>query len=785
MYRQVRPYTLGQQLEKSVWFFAAMAALAWAAWGLYLVVDRVSRQLLEIGWGKPLGTTETLAVLASCAMNSVCSSNLELISRSFDQVKFLSPLIVVASIGVLLEVFKRYPTYTPIAAGRWATRRELRRYLEPQTGSRLVGMLGLIPKLEALPKWMSGNWNHQSLALQEGDFNEHTLVYGPPGSGKTAGLFRPMLFRAALEGRSAVVFDVKFPDQRQGLYAVINEFRALERHVECFTPFAESSQSLDLFAGCEDFQKAVEVASIFVPLEAVQSDSSYYRNQERRLLAALFMDGKLKGSVRLDEICARLKGGIQALETFIKHNDHLLAELRTFLDLHNDKIAGIMTGLAATLEPFTKGSVPLRLSGHGRAIDLERIFLEPTLFYIGIPQADVIQGPGALMMRLVKRLVDEVGLRVAERSSTGAVPVGTGIYLDEVLNLGRLDGLENMLATLRSRGIGYVLGVQSHDQGRSLYSEDVWEAVQKSVRHKVVFLGALDPKDALEVSKALGEMTVFEQTVSESEGESGGRYGTTTKESKRSLVPMEEMLSWPQFHAVVIGRNLAPFKVFCCPLFDPRHPDFDLHEKVSLVGQQMRALKTPGKLEVRVQNVLPSKRILEDTPTARFELARIIVRAVSEHWACDLARERGQIVTVRLEPNSGFNPPSITGTTWTGKTLEIKGCDRIGEEFMNALVWLKRRTELEVWLQANGARVKGLEGYAGNPVAEAVGETLWMDSSAVAAVFGRAYIGKKPIHKRSVDNLELEVIEVQLELRGLEKLRERLVGLEAKAGITA
>ena len=68
MYRQVRPYTLSQQLEKSLWFFAAMATLAWAAWGMYLVVDRVSRQLLEIGWGKALGTTETLGVLVSCAM---------------------------------------------------------------------------------------------------------------------------------------------------------------------------------------------------------------------------------------------------------------------------------------------------------------------------------------------------------------------------------------------------------------------------------------------------------------------------------------------------------------------------------------------------------------------------------------------------------------------------------------------------------------------------------------------------------------------------------------------
>ncbi|NJK44305.1 MAG: TraM recognition domain-containing protein, partial [Pleurocapsa sp. SU_196_0] len=84
------------------------------------------------------------------------------------------------------------------------------------------------------------------------------------------------------------------------------------------------------------------------------------------------------------------------------------------------------------------------------------------------------------------------------------VPVGTGVYLDELLNLGRLDHLENMLATLRSRGIGYALGVQGDDQGKQLYTREGWGAIQKMCRHKLYFLGALDPRDASRSARRSG-----------------------------------------------------------------------------------------------------------------------------------------------------------------------------------------------------------------------------------------------------------------------------------------
>jgi type IV secretion system protein VirD4 len=771
MVRQVRPYTAAQSLERALWLWGTVACLLWAGYGAFVAAQRVAAALLEAGWGPALGVREPLALLASCAWNANCSSNLERTVRHFDQVKYLGPMFAFVAVGVLLQGFKHFPAYKPVGAGRWATRRELRKYLEPQRAA-LVGSLGLIPWLERLPEWVWGHWNYRALAIPEDEFAEHTLVHGPPGSGKTAGLFRPMLLRAAVQARSAVVFDVKYPDERQGLLACVDEFRALGRRVEVFTPYAPQSGALDLFVGCESFDKALEVATVFVPLS--EGEDRYYRDMERRLLAGLIVDGKLKRGVRLDDMLERLNGGIAALEGFVRQNPHLSAKLRTFLELPKDRLAGAMTGLAATLEPFARGAIPARLSGQGTAIDLERVFREPTLLYIGIPQADVIAGHGALLMRLVKRVVDDAGLRVAQASSEGRVPVGTGVYLDELLNLGRLENLENMLATLRSRGIGYVLGVQGDDQGRALYSREGWGAIQKTCRHKVYFLGALDPRDALEVSRSLGETTVFEQTLSSSDGEGGDRRGATTREAKRALVPMEEMLSWARFHAVVIARNLAPFKVMCLPLFDARHPEHALHQAITARAAQLPplAFATP----VQSGGLIPA-----NTPTGQLETARLVLRAVKETWACALLRERGEVVAVRFTPPEDFAPPELSSLLWDGTTLELRGVSGIGEEFVNALVWLKRRTELSVWLERHAARINGHPTYSGSPLGELEGDTLWMDASAVAEVYGRAYLQKKAIERRTVDGTELEVIAVRLRHGGLHKLEARIAALEAVA----
>ena len=172
---------------------------------------------------------------------------------------------------------------------------------------------------------------------------------------------------------------------------------------------------------------------------------------------------------------------------------------------------------------------------------------------------------------------------------------------------------------------------------------------------------------------------------------------------------------------------------------------------------------------------------LEHPALEKLELAQLIYRAVAECWDCELYRERGRVVMVRLVPLLPFTPPNIPNIHLDGKHLELQACERIGEELMNALIWLKRRTELSVWIEDHHSSIKGAAEYRGSPLGELEGETLWMHSSAVAEVFGRAYLSKKIIVKRIIDQTELEVVEVQLNHRGLEKLRARIVSLEAEA----
>lgn len=556
-----------------------------------------------------------------------------------------------------------------------------------------------------------------------------------------------------------------------------------------FTPFSEHSKSLDLFHGCESFDKALEAASIFLPFK--EGDDKFYRDQERRLLAGLIMDGKLHGGVRLDHILQRLNGGVAALGKYIESKPYLMDKLRTFLDAHPDKIAGAMMGLSGSLEPLCKDKVPLRLGGFGDCIDLERLFHEARLFYVGVPQSQVLSGPtgpGALMMQLVKRVVDDITLKVVESSPTGKSPVAVQVLLDELLNLGRMDNLRRMLSTLRSRNIGYVLGVQSHDDGREVYGEDAWNSIVRLCRHRIIFCGALDPEEARDVAQVIGEMMVLEETISYSDGENGSRQGSTTKEAVRPIVSMEEMMRWPRFRAVVFSRYLPPFIVDCLPLFNALHPN---HALFARLMQQAEALPEPqwspevatSPLVLHVES--KSDDGFDNSPEVQYRLASLVVEAVRGCWSCELYRERGKLSAVRLQPRGDVNVPVISGVTWDGRQFEVRGIQRLGEELTNALIWLKRRSELEGWLEVNRDRITEGSNVVSDPLGEIVGDTLWMSAAEMARIFGAGYTAKKTILKREIGGVEVEVIASPLTNKGLGKLEMRAEGLKPKVSLEA
>jgi type IV secretory pathway TraG/TraD family ATPase VirD4 len=768
--RQVRPRTALEQLEWGFWTCGSYAAMAWAGYGLYVAVIGLIDQLIASGWGGYFQTTVAATLLEKCFFKLECQANFANVWALYDSTRYLGPGIVFAFAGLVAQAFKHTPIYKAASAGRMATRKELRRYFQ---GDR-VGWLGLIPKHSWIPKLLSGQsllgqWNQLELRIPNEERNENMFVYGPPGSGKTAGVFRTNLWEDAKRSSSAVVFDMKYPDRRQGLCAVVDEWRLLKRSVEVFAPLEQHSKSIDLFIGCEHFDVALEAASIFVPIPLVRSDGAFFEDQERMLLAALIVDGKLKHGVRLDEIYVRLKGGVAALATFVRNNPHLARELTTFLNMHEDRVSGVMNGLAGKLAPLLKGNLPIRLAGQGECINLERVFLEPTLLYIGVARSEITNGRGGIIMRLVKRVLDETSDKVA-RAHGGRVPVQTTLYLDELLNLGRLEKLDDGLLSRRSQGIAHVLGIHSHDKGRATYTRDTWKAIVKACRHRIYFLGAIDPEDQIELEEQLGSVTVFERSVTDDE--TGRR--STTKEATRPLVSREEMQRWPKFQAIVRSQEIPPFISWFYPLFDPRHPEHRVHRRISILGENLPAPEFSASVANKQPAIMHPNQV-------RLELARLACRAVEAQWGCAILRERGEVVAVRLTPNEAIEPVNLPAVNWDGTRLEIRECQRIGQEFLNVLVWLSRRGEVEVWLKMHAAQVFGLKHYRENPLAEIEAETLWMTLGPAAAVLGKGFVLRKPMEVRRIDGQEFEVVAVPLVHKGMDILKLRLKALEVEA----
>jgi hypothetical protein len=104
---------------------------------------------------------------------------------------------------------------------------------------------------------------------------------------------------------------------------------------------------------------------------------------------------------------------------------------------------------------------------------------------------------------------------------------------------------------------------------------------------------------------------------------------------------------------VVLARNLAPFRVMCYPLFDPRHPEHGLHTCITEIVIRLSVLENPSE---KKQTVSESSESPTNEP---LEIARLILMAVEQTWPCELLRERGKIIAVRLKPRAPFSPANI------------------------------------------------------------------------------------------------------------------------------
>lgn len=426
----------------------------------------------------------------------------------------------------------------------------------------------------------------------------HTLIIGTTGAGKTSRLFRPMLAFSALEGRSAVVVDLKYPDV--GLLGLLPVWESFGRDVIVLLPYDSRSPRIPLLKGAEDDRIAQKLAEVIIPYQEREDVTSYYKHIERDFLQRLIQLEARTGRGSLGNIRYICQQGPDFLRNYVQtHAPDFERFFGYFFAMSKADQAKLVGGMVGKLSVFADPLVDRFTSFGPGEVDLSVIAHKPTLVYLGIPQERLQDAGGQLLLQLFKRYLDWKLLE--ESSETGSLKVPVEIYLDEFTNLGFLPRMSDNLSTMRSRRVAYILALQSYAQGLERYREEELESILANCNTHIIFPTALHDLDAERVSKALGRTSAY----MESEGETSPHFLDTTawwprySENRRltelPLLAPEEM------------RNLDPSTLIIRPsVGDPfivQAPRFD--EAVSQPG-------IPGELKELAEHVLRVEETYRD-----------------------------------------------------------------------------------------------------------------------------------------------------------------------------
>lgn len=583
MRRRVRVTPLGQSpyLEQRpnsfaqlFYFIGILSFFGGLFGGAYLMLQQYQQHgwelIIRSGWARHFNVSNPLWGSIRCLFDESCRRALEQVGIS---PQFVFPLgggalgILILGMGVSATTTKAHAKAKGIA--RWAKQKDLK-HLKRGRQSGYFGYLNDGGSEEITPKSAK---KLKPIPFPETIRNGHVAVIGGPGAGKTTSFFLPNLLCDARDGNTAVVFDFKFPDPK-GLGECINYFHHFGRNVYAFTPFEEASMTLPLLRGGETQEGAIRIAEMLVPKGQKEGSDEFYRHLDRALLSALIYaitnDPKRQPASpgKLFQLILR---GAPGVNQYIQQ--HPREEVRSWsgmmisnlVGMDRARVAGLFNGLISRFILFNNPRLDMATTNFKEGqIDLKRVFSEPSLLYIGIPQNYIQGGRGQVLLQLVKRLLDSTILSVSHENG-GKLPVHTAIYLDEFPSFGELPHMTEMLATMRSKRVSYLLSFQDHSQGYAVYGKDTFDAMFGVIQTIVAYPSRLTSIDRRWLTEFIGNASSIERSLSE-----GGqvtmlglferRAHETLREVERPLITSDEMQVFPAEETIVLSPGAPPIR---------------------------------------------------------------------------------------------------------------------------------------------------------------------------------------------------------------------------------
>jgi type IV secretion system protein VirD4 len=392
----------------------------------------------------------------------------------------------------------------------------------------------------------------------------HALVaFGPPQSGKSAGLAIPALLE--WDG-PAVASSIK-----TDLLAATLKRRSALGPVYVFDPFTLSgarAHTWSPLSGARTWDGALEVAWRLASAgeldhRGVEGGEFWAIAAEQRLAPVLYAaagtDAGIQalvrwihgqGSSELDRALAQITG--EARDDLELADAHAAYDALRAFELQADRTRSSIEATAQALLRAYRFSRVAR-SAQSCEITPDRLLDQnATLYLIGDAKASKLLRP--IFLALLSEVVDRAYERAATAGGTLERPLL--LCLDEAGNVAPLPNLAEVASTAPSHGIQLVSIFHDIAQARSRYGRQA-ETVINSHRARMLLPGVADLETLRYFAGLVGEEEARDRT------HTTGAGGTTrsTSRRRRPLVAPEQLRQLPDRHALLIYGRIAPTRV--------------------------------------------------------------------------------------------------------------------------------------------------------------------------------------------------------------------------------
>ncbi|GCE09521.1 VirD4-like conjugal transfer protein, CD1115 family [Dictyobacter aurantiacus] len=456
-----------------------------------------------------------------------------------------------------------------------------------------------------------GMYKGQQLVLKEKQIEEHVLIVGPSGKGKTAGIIAPGIL-SERGNRSLVIIDPKQELVRLTAGAVSQSMQ-----IWLFAPTQpEHSHHYNPLTHISSMEEAEEFATCWVSNTGRSSDPFWDRNTELLITAVVLHLRDTEPNASFSRLADILTGSSFAdIEALFEASPSVRAKKTAAAFLKNLKLnektaGGVMTDIAGRF--FRLQNPKLAAVTATNDIDFNAMIEQPTAFYLSIPAsaAERLQPLTAcLLMQMFTAFVNR-----AEKEPQGQLPRGITCYLDEFANAGKIPQMAQKISMLRSTKVGLILAIQNYAQLDALYGSESKETILSNTTTHIVLPGT-GQDEAEFYSRRIGTTTVIGQSMNKNAQQQSESWSQGQQEIGRRLIMPEEIRTMKKGEMLLLTDTIAPIKFRNIPYYQSQlikrtNPQFQ-YPRVNEEHRTYEALTTPSENQQKEDSELAHEMLKE------------------------------------------------------------------------------------------------------------------------------------------------------------------------------